>query len=481
MALDGLKHAAWILQRFILQGRRPYERRNQRRESLSRLEFHGLCTDRRRLLPRVLPTRAVVLVDKPVERPFRYALYREILKAHAAPLRRFQAGKDSVQIFRVLEVLPKEGRRVCVVHDKGFEERVFVPAVTVNHIVDDAAQKGDIRTRAHRRVDVRDRAGAGEPRVDMNNLGAVVDFGLHRPPEGDGMVLRHVGTHDDDTVGVIHAPGVEGGRAAAESGPQTGDTRAVSYPRLVFDGDDAEPTHKLLMHVIELHLEGRATQGENRGGHVDELAAGKLFDEGLVASLFHQLSDPVHRAFEIPYLPIGRAGGTVQDLGWTVRVDVELKDRRAFGTESPLVVWAAGIPLDVDDVAIDRMDKGAAPHRTIGADARRHLGILDSELLGSRDSGSEIDAGADQASEGRASGCANRQSEKVTSGNFHGRTSNYLSADSLWDHYRIRRRCQGDFSQLSLPLTGPCGLSIRRHTTKAMIKMVSSPSSIIAL
>jgi hypothetical protein len=44
--------------------------------------------------------------------------------------------------------------------------------------------------------------------------------------------------------------------------------------------------------------------------------------------------------------------------------------------------------------------------------------------LGSRDGGSEIHARADQTSEGRATGCANRQSEKVTSGNFHGRTSN---------------------------------------------------------
>ena len=84
---------------------------------------------------------------------------------------------------------------------------------------------------------------------------------------------------------------------------------------------------------------------------------------------------------------------------------------------------AARIAFDVDDLAIDGVNEGATPHRAIGADAGRHLGIFDSELLGSSDSGSEIDAGADQASEGRATGCANRQSEKVTSGNFHGRTS----------------------------------------------------------
>src|SRR5215510_4328961 len=433
MALNGLKHAAWILQRFVLQGRRPYERRHQRRESLARLEFHGLGTDRRRLLPRVLPTRAVILVDQPVERPFRYA-----------PLRRFQAGKGSVQIFRVLEVLPEEGRRVRVVHDKCFEERVRVPLLAVDHVIDDTAQKGNIRTGADRRVDIGDRAGAGETRVDMNNLGAVLDFGLHRPPEGDGVVLRHVGTHDHDTVGVVHASGVKGCRAAAKSCPQTGDARAVSYPRLVLYGYNPETAHEFLVDLVELDFVDGAAEGENGGRHIDELAVGKLFDEGLVARFLHQLGDPVHRAFEIPYLPIGSPGSAMQNLGGTVGIDVQLKDRGSLGTEGALVVRASGIALNVDDVPIDGVNEGATPHRTIGADAGRHLGIFDSELLGSRDGRSKIDAGADQASEGRASGCANRQSEKVTSGNFHGRTSNYLSAGSLRDHYRIRSRCQGD-------------------------------------
>src|SRR5262245_44707336 len=372
MALDGLKHAAWILQRFILQGRRPYERRNQRRESLSRLEFHGLWADRRRLLPRVLPTRAVVLVDNPVERPFRYA-----------PLRRFQAGKGSVQIFRILEVLPEEGRRVRVVHHKCFEERVFVPALTVNHIVDDAAQKGDIRTGAHWRVDIRDSAGAGEARIDMNDLGAVLDLGLHRLAKGYRVVFRHVGAHDDDTVGVVHASGVKGGRAAAESSPQTGDARAVSYPRLILDRHDTEAAHELLMHVVELDFVDGAAEGENGGRHIDELAVGKLFDEGLVARFLHQLGDPVHRAFEIPYLPIGSPWGAMQDLSRAVGVNVELEDRGSLGTERALVVRATRIAFDVNDLAVDGMDERPTPHRAIGKDDGRQLGIFDSWFLGS--------------------------------------------------------------------------------------------------
>src|SRR5262245_4767143 len=379
MALDSLKHAAWILQRFILQGRRPYERRNQRRESLTRLEFHGLCTDRGRFLPRVLPTRAVVLVDNPVERPFRYA-----------PLRRFQAGKGSVQIFRILEVLPEEGRRVRVVHHKCFEERVFVPALTVNHIVDDAAQKGDIRTGAHRRVDIRDSAGASEARIDMNDLGAVLDLGLHRPAKGYRVVFRHVGAHDHDTVGVIHASGVKGGRAAAESSPQTGDARAVSYPRLILDRHDAETAHALLMHVVELDFVDGAAEGENGGRHIDELAVGKFLDEGLVARFFDQLGDPVHRLFQVPNLPICRARGAMQYLGRPVGIDMKLEDGGPLGTKGALVVRAARIAFDVDDFPVDGVDERAASDGAIRADAGSRLSSLDAELLGTRDSWTEV-------------------------------------------------------------------------------------------
>ena len=176
--------------------------------------------------------------------------------------------------------------------------------------------------------------------------------------------------------------------------------------------------------VIELDLEGGAAEGEDRGRHIDELAVGKLFDESLVARLLHQLGDPVHRALEVPYLPIGSPGGTMQNLGWTVGIDVELKDRRALGAERSLIVRTARIAFDVDDLAVDGVDERAAADRAIGTDARRDLGIFDSELLGPRHNRAEIDPGADKSRQCGTPGCANRKSEKVTSGNFHGRTSN---------------------------------------------------------
>src|SRR5204862_7529933 len=112
---------------------------------------------------------------------------------------------------------------------------------------------------------------------------------------------------DDDAIGVGHAPGIEGCCAAAESCPQTGDARAVSYPRLILDGDYSQTAHEFLAKVIELDLEGGAAQRKDGGRHVDELVVGKLFDEGLVPRLFDKLGDPAHRAFEVPHLPVGRA------------------------------------------------------------------------------------------------------------------------------------------------------------------------------
>ncbi len=166
-----------------------------------------------------------------------------------------QSRKNSVQFFGVLEVLADDRRGIGVVHDEALEERIVVPLLAVEHIFDDAAEEGDVRSGAHRRVNIGYRAGAGETRIDVDDLGAVLNFGFHRPAEGDGMVFRHIGAHDDDAVGVGHAPGIEGCCAAAESGPQTGDARAVSYPCLILDGDDAQTAHEFLAQVIELDLE----------------------------------------------------------------------------------------------------------------------------------------------------------------------------------------------------------------------------------
>src|SRR5213078_1043961 len=145
-------------------------------------------------------------------------------------------------------------------------------------------EERDVRAGADRDVEVRDRAGAREPRVDMDDLGTV-HLRLHGPAERHRMALRHVRAHDDEAVGMFEAARVRRRGAATVPCPQTGDARAVSYPGLILDGDDPEPAPELLAHVIELVVERRAAEREDRGRHVCELAVRELLDERLVAGL----------------------------------------------------------------------------------------------------------------------------------------------------------------------------------------------------
>src|SRR5205085_11173911 len=131
---------------------------------------------------------------------------------------------------------------------------------------------------------VGERARTGEAGIDVDQLRAV-QLRLHGPAECHGMTLRHVGAHDDEAVGMLEVARIRRRRATTQPCPRTGDARAVSYPGLVFDGDDAEPAPELLTYVIELVVERRAAEGEERGRHVHRFAVGQLLDERIVARL----------------------------------------------------------------------------------------------------------------------------------------------------------------------------------------------------
>src|SRR5207253_9467946 len=126
-----------------------------------------------------------------------------------------------------------------------------------------------------------------------------VHLRLHGPAERHRMALRHVRAHDDEAVSMFEAARVRRRSAATVSCPQTGDARAVSYPGLVFDGDDPEPAPEFLAHMIELVVERRATEPEDRGRHVHELPVGELLDERLVAGLLDQLGHAIPPPFEL--------------------------------------------------------------------------------------------------------------------------------------------------------------------------------------
>ena len=213
------------------------------------------------------------------------------------------------------------------------------------------------------------------------------------------MVLRHIGAHHDDAVGIVHAPWVESRRAAAEPGPQTGDAGAVSYPCLVFDRDHPQAAHQLLADVIEFNLEGGAAQRKDRRRHVDEFVVGKLFDESVIARFLCELGNPGHRALEIPDFPIDRPRCAMQNLRRPVGIDVELKDSRALRTKRSFVVRTPRVAFDIDDLSVHRMHEGCASDRTVRTKTRRRLRAFDSQLLRSRHSGPEIYTRTDQAAQ----------------------------------------------------------------------------------
>jgi hypothetical protein len=82
-------------------------------------------------------------------------------------------------------------------------------------VVDHAAEERNIGAGPHRDMLIGQRAGPGEPRVDVDDPGAA-SLGLHHPLEPDRMGLGHVRAHDDDAVGVGQVLLVVGGAATPE-------------------------------------------------------------------------------------------------------------------------------------------------------------------------------------------------------------------------------------------------------------------------
>src|SRR5207245_4156033 len=152
---------------------------------------------------------------------------------------------------------------------------------------------------------------------------------------------------------------LEGGcPAPAEACPQTGDGGAMSYSRLVFDGDNTQAaTEEFLDQVVLFDIHGGAPQGGDSGCVVDRLAVGGSLDEGLVPSGLDPLRDPVHGPVERTVFPVVRIWGAVANRGDAVGVDHVLVGRGSLGTERALVDRRLGVSLDVDDLLVLDVDE----------------------------------------------------------------------------------------------------------------------------
>jgi len=109
---------------------------------------------------------------------------------------------------------------------------VLVVAAGGERVADDAVEEGDVSAGAQRRVEIADRAGAGEAWIDADQLGVARLLGFDRPLEAAGMVLSGVAAHDQDDIGILDVDPTVGHRPAAERGGQTGHRGTVSNPCL---------------------------------------------------------------------------------------------------------------------------------------------------------------------------------------------------------------------------------------------------------
>ena len=92
---------------------------------------------------------------------------------------------------------------------------LLLNTVVLDGIVDHAADEGDVGARAQFGEYVRDRAGAIETRVDVQDIGTAL-LGSRQPIHRDGMILRRVPAHDQDDIGVQHVDPVVGHRSPAK-------------------------------------------------------------------------------------------------------------------------------------------------------------------------------------------------------------------------------------------------------------------------
>src|SRR5215204_816155 len=345
---------------------------------LEDLEDATLVLERRvgraRLLPvrRGLPTHA--LADQAfLTPPDGGVVYGRALVAPARrvvlPALPVPAGKVARDVS-FLELFGYEGRGVGVVDDVVFE----VPLV-LDDVVDQTPQKRYVRARTYGGIDVAERRGAREARVDVDERSSLV-FGDHGVPKAYGVGFGHVGAFDQDAVGILQVLQGGGGPAPTVRDAQTGHRGAVSYPCLVSDPQEPQRVEELGYEVILFVVYGGPADGGDRRRTAELLASLVPVLPVLVARLLDSRGDHVGRLLEREILPLRRVRPAVADLRPAVRRDVQTEGGRALGTERARVYGAVGVPFDVQDAPVPMVDERRAAYRAVGTHAHGFLYTL---------------------------------------------------------------------------------------------------------
>ncbi len=168
------------------------------------------------------------------------------------------ARKKPVQVLCIAEVVVDDGRRVGVVEDVLPE----VPFI-LDDVANQSAEERDIGAGAKCGVNVRDRAGACEPRIHVDDHGAAL-FCLHHPLKAYRVILRHVRTLNHNAVRVLQILLERGCAASSKAGPQTGDRGGVSNTGLVFYLNNAQRSEQFLDEIVLFVVERGAAQVRHR-------------------------------------------------------------------------------------------------------------------------------------------------------------------------------------------------------------------------
>src|SRR5581483_7748032 len=277
-----------------------------------------------------------------------------------------EPAEHAVEVLGVAEVLVDDRRSV------GERDDVVAEVLVVlEDVVDDPTEERDVRAGADRDVDVSERAGAREARVDVDQRRAT-RLGLHHPLEPDRMALGHVRALDDDAVAVLEVLLERRGATTTERCPQTGDGGRMSYARLVLDLDGAERGEELLDEVVLFVVERRPAEVRE-----PERAAHALVTDVPLPTRPPRrddaVGDHVHRVVEREVLPLRRVRPAVLDAVLTGGAGGELQRRRALRAQPAAADGRVGITLDLRDLAVLDVDELAAPDGAVRAHRLRDV------------------------------------------------------------------------------------------------------------
>ena len=143
------------------------------------------------------------------------------------------------------------------------------------------------------------------------------------------MVFRGVRSHYQDNVRVLEIDPVIRHRATTEGSRQTGDCRAVSNSRLVFQVCYSQHPREFRESVTLLVVESGSAEARDSGAAVNRNIA-FLLDEGRVAGVLDLSRDHLYGLVPGYLLPFGTVWLSVLDLRQPPRIIGNLEERASL-------------------------------------------------------------------------------------------------------------------------------------------------------